>query len=99
MVLFASIDADLTALTPIQVPLIRGCKYDKFKNLRDGKISAEYGTSETFPIATLALGIFSNPSGLVSKGNGRFSQSNDSGILTLGAPTSRGFASTTSRWA
>ena len=29
----------------------------------------------------------------MSKGNGRFSQSNDSGILTLGAPTSKGFAS------
>ena len=91
---FASIDADLTALTPIQVPLIReGVNMTNLKILGDGKISAEYGTSETFPIATLALGIFSNPSGLVSKGNGRFSQSNDSGILTLGAPTSRGFAS------
>ena len=91
--LFANIGDDLATLAPVQIPLIReGASMTNLKILSDGKIGAEYGTSETIPIATLALGIFSNPTGLVEKGNGRYAQSVKSGILNLGAPNDLGFA-------
>ena len=90
---FTNIDAELENLSPVQIPLLRdGASMTNLKILEDGKIGAEYGTAETFPISTLALGIFSNPSGLVEKGNGRFSQSTSSGLLSLGAPNDLGFA-------
>ncbi len=90
---FSDIGDDLANLAPVQIPLIRdGASMTNLKILGDGKIGAEYGTAETIPIATLALGIFSNPTGLVEKGNGRFVQSVKSGILNLGAPNDLGFA-------
>ena len=46
----------------------------------DGKVGVEYGTADIIPVATLALGIFSNPAGLMGKGNGRFVQTDNSGI-------------------
>lgn len=90
---FSNIDDELTNLSPVQIPLTRDeASMTNLKILEDGKIGAEYGTAETIPITTLALGIFSNPTGLVEKGNGRFSQSVKSGLLNLGAPNDLGFA-------
>ena len=90
---FVNLDTELDTLTPIQVPLVQdGVSMTDLKIYGDGKIGAEFGTADVVPIATLALGVFSNPGGLLSKGNGRFVQTNKSGILSVGAPTDRGFA-------
>lgn len=91
---FGEIENELMTLLPIQIPFEReGSPMTELKFLADGKVGAEYGTQETIPLATLALGVFSNPSGLVEKGNGRFSQSKTSGVLSIGAPGDLGFAS------
>lgn len=90
---FVNIDPELNSLSPVQIPLVKdGIAMTELKILGDGKIGAEYGTAELIPIATIALSIFSNPAGLMEKGNGRFSQSSESGLLALGAPGDLGFA-------
>ena len=64
----------------------------ELKITKDGKISARYGEQNLTPISSLTLGIFSNPTGLKELGNARFSATEKSGLLTLGAPSEAGFA-------
>ena len=90
---FVNLESDLDSLSPIQIPLMQdGVSMTDLKIFGDGKIGVEYGTADIIPVATLALSIFSNPVGLMGKGNGRFVQTDNSGILSVGAPTDRGFA-------
>ncbi len=90
---YVNLDTELDNLSPIQIPLVQdGVSMTDLKIFGDGKIGVEFGSAEIVPIATLALGVFSNPVGLKGKGNGRFVQSDESGILSIGAPTDRGFA-------
>ena len=61
--------------------------------LGDGHIEASYGTEVSYPVSTVALGIFSNNNGLKELGGGIYAQTDRSGAVSLGAPSDLGYAS------
>jgi flagellar hook protein FlgE len=90
---FGQIAGNIEALLPIQIPSVRDdLVMSELQISPDGRISARYGEEEPVPISSLTLGIFSNPVGLKELGNARFSATDRSGLLTLGAPRDPGFA-------
>lgn len=90
---FSQIADNLEVLQPIQIPSAKDdLVMSELKIAGDGRITARYGKEETVPISSLTLGIFSNPIGLKQLGNARFSATEKSGLLTLGAPMDSGFA-------
>ncbi len=90
---FAPTPSELDGLTPIQVPLAReDAPMSELKILGNGKIAASYGTEISYPIGTIALGLFTNSSGLKELGGGMFSQTEKSGLVALGAPSDLGYA-------
>lgn len=91
---FAPTPGDLDGLIPIQIPLTReDAPMSELKILGNGRIAASYGTEVSYPIGTITLGLFSNHSGLKELGGGIFSQTEKSGVMTLGAPSDLGYAS------
>ena len=54
---------------------------------------AGYGTEVSYPVSTVALGIFSNNNGLKELGGGIYAQTDKSGAVSLGAPSDLGYAS------
>jgi len=90
---FGQTPDNIEALQPIQIPSIKDdLVMSELEIAEDGRISARYGEQDAVPISSLAIGIFSNPIGLKELGNARFSASERSGLLTLGAPMDSGFA-------
>ena len=90
---FGQTPDNLEALQPIQIPSIRDdLVMSELEIAEDGRISARYGEQDPVPISSLTIGIFSNPIGLKELGNARFSATERSGLLTLGAPMDSGFA-------
>ena len=90
---FGQTPDNIEALQPIQIPSIRDdLVMSELEIAEDGRISARYGEQDAVPISSLAIGIFSNPIGLKELGNARFSATERSGLLTLGAPMDSGFA-------
>ena len=90
---FGQIPDNIDALLPIQIPSIKDdLVMSELEKAADGRISARYGEEEPIPISSLTLGIFSNPVGLKETGNARFSATERSGLLKLGAPMDSGFA-------
>ena len=65
----------------------------ELKILGDGRIEASYGTEVSYPVSTVALGIFSNNNGLKELGGGIYAQTDKSGAVSLGAPADLGYAS------
>ena len=90
---FGQTPDNIEALQPIQIPSIRDdLVMSELEIAEDGRISARYGEQDPVPISSLTIGIFSNPIGLKELGNARFSATERSGLLTLGAPMDSGFA-------
>ena len=90
---FGQTPDNIEALQPIQIPSIRDdLVMSELEIAEDGRISARYGKQDPVPISSLTIGIFSNPIGLKELGNARFSATERSGLLTLGAPMDSGFA-------
>ena len=90
---FGQTPDNIEALQPIQIPSIKDdLVMSELEIAEDGRISARYGEQDAVPISSLAIGIFSNPIGLKELGNARFSATERSGLLTLGAPMDSGFA-------
>ena len=90
---FGQTPDNIEALQPIQIPSIRDdLVMSELEIAQDGSISARYGEQDPVPISSLTIGIFSNPIGLKELGNARFSATERSGLLTLGAPMDSGFA-------
>ena len=90
---FGQITDNIDSLLPIQIPSTRDdLVMSELEIAADGRISARYGEQEPVPISSLTLGIFSNPVGLKEVGNARFSATERSGLLKLGAPMDSGFA-------
>jgi len=90
---FGQTPDNLEALQPIQIPSIKDdLVMSELEIAEDGRISARYGEQDPVPISSLTIGIFSNPIGLKELGNARFSATERSGLLTLGAPMDSGFA-------
>ena len=90
---FGQTPDNIEALQPIQIPSIRDdLVMSELEIAEDGRISARYGEQDPVPISSLTIGIFSNPLGLKELGNARFSATERSGLLTLGAPMDSGFA-------
>ena len=90
---FGQTPDNIEALQPIQIPSIKDdLVMSELEIAEDGRISARYGEQDPVPISSLTIGIFSNPIGLKELGNARFSASERSGLLTLGAPMDSGFA-------
>ena len=90
---FGQIPDNIEALQPIQIPSIKDdLVMSELEIAEDGRISARYGEQDPVPISSLTIGIFSNPIGLKELGNARFSATERSGLLTLGAPMDSGFA-------
>ncbi|MEK9570757.1 MAG: flagellar hook basal-body protein [Paracoccaceae bacterium] len=90
---FAPAVGDIANLLPIQIPVaVEDVVMSELKISEDGRISARYGAQDLTPIASLTLGVFSNPVGLKELGNARYSQTERSGLLSLGAPMDSGFA-------
>tara|TARA_B100000900_G_scaffold337912_1_gene299942 strand:- start:520 stop:1332 length:813 start_codon:yes stop_codon:yes gene_type:complete len=90
---FGQTPDNIDALLPIQIPAVRDeLVMSELKIAADGRISARYGEQEPVAISSLTLGIFSNPVGLKELGNARFSATERSGLLKLGAPMESGFA-------
>ena len=90
---FGQIPDNLEALLPIQIPSVKDdLVMSELEIAEDGRISARYGEQDPVPISSLTIGIFSNPVGLKELGNARFSATERSGLLTLGAPMDSGFA-------
>jgi flagellar basal-body rod protein FlgG len=90
---FGSMPTDVKTLLPIQVPLKKDdIPMSDLKIESDGKIRVAYGDDLSYPISTLALGIFSNNSGLKELGGGAYSMTDEAGIISLGAPSDLGFA-------
>ena len=84
----------LEELVPIQIPLKRDDVPMSELEIRDnGRIEVSYGTEVYYPVSTLSLGVFSNTNGLKELGGGIFSQTDKSGLLSLGAPSDLGYAS------
>ena len=90
---FGQTPDNIEALQPIQIPSLkmtwlcqnwRSLKMVVFLQGMENKIPV--------PISSLTIGIFSNPIGLKELGNARFSATERSGLLTLGAPMDSGFA-------
>tara|TARA_B100001057_G_C22787166_1_gene926064 strand:+ start:196 stop:1008 length:813 start_codon:yes stop_codon:yes gene_type:complete len=91
---FAPTPSELDGLLPIQVPLEReDAPMSELKILGNGRLAASYGTEISYPVGTIALGLFTNSSGLKELGGGMFSQTEKSGMVTLGAPSDLGYAS------
>ena len=90
---FGQTPDNIEALQPIQIPSIKDdLVMSELEIAEDGRISARYGEQDPVPISSLTIGIFSNPIGLKELGNARFSATERSGLLTLGAPMDSGFA-------
>jgi len=90
---FGQTPDNIDALLPIQIPAVRDeLVMSELKIAADGRISARYGEQDPVAISSLTLGIFSNPVGLKELGNARFSATERSGLLKLGAPMESGFA-------
>lgn len=90
---FGQTPDNIEALQPIQIPSVRDdLVMSELEIAEDGRISARYGEQDPVPISSLTIGIFSNPIGLKELGNARFSATERSGLLTLGAPMDSGFA-------
>ena len=90
---FGQTPDNIEALQPIQIPSIKDdLVMSEWEIAEDGRISARYGEQDPVPISSLTIGIFSNPIGLKELGNARFSATERSGLLTLGAPMDSGFA-------
>ena len=90
---FGQTPDNIEALQPIQIPSIKDdLVMSELEIAEDGRISARYGEQDPVPISSLTIGIFSNPLGLKELGNARFSATERSGLLTLGAPMDSGFA-------
>ena len=90
---FGQTPDNIEALQPIQIPSIKDdLVMSELEIAEDGRISARYGEQDPVPISSLTIGIFSNPMGLKELGNARFSATERSGLLTLGAPMDSGFA-------
>ena len=90
---FGQIPDNIDALLPIQIPSTKDdLVMSELLIEGDGSIFARYGEQDPVPISSLTLGIFSNPIGLKELGKARFSATENSGLLTLGAPMSSGFA-------
>ena len=90
---FAALAGGLGTLQPIQIPVTNDGKVmSELEITQDGKISARYGQQDLIPIASLTIGVFSNPIGLKEQGFARFSETEESGLLTIGAPMDPGFA-------
>ena len=90
---FGQTPDNIEALQPIQIPSIKDdLVMSELEIAEDGRISARYGEQDPVPISSLTIGIFSNPIGLKEFGNARFSATERSGLLTLGAPMDSGFA-------
>lgn len=90
---FGQTPDNIEALQPIQIPSIKDdLVMSELEIAEDGRISARYGEEDPVPISSLTIGIFSNPIGLKELGNARFSATERSGLLTLGAPMDSGFA-------
>ena len=90
---FGQIPDNLEALLPIQIPSVKDdLVMSELEIAEDGRISARYGEQDPVPISSLTIGIFSNPVGLKELGSARFSATERSGLLTLGAPMDSGFA-------
>jgi len=91
---FAAVPTDIDSLQPIQIPLKKeDVPMSDLIIEPDGKIRASYGTDLSYPISTLALGIFSNNTGLKELGGGGYSRTDRSGVLSFGAPQDLGFGS------
>jgi flagellar basal-body rod protein FlgG len=91
---FGPTPTDLDGLQPIQIPLTReDAPMSELKILGDGSIAAAYGTEVSYPLSTITLGLFSSNSGLKELGGGSYSQTDKSGVVSLGAPTDLGYAS------
>jgi flagellar basal-body rod protein FlgG len=91
---FGPTPTDLDSLQPIQIPLKReDAPMSELKILGDGSIAAAYGTEVSYPVSTITLGLFSNNSGLKELGGGSYSQTDKSGVVSLGAPSDLGYAS------
>ena len=92
--LFGPTPAELDGLAPIQIPLKREeVPMSELRILGDGHIEASYGTEVSYPVSTVALGIFSNNNGLKELGGGIYAQTDKSGAVSLGAPSDLGYAS------
>ena len=90
---FGQTPDNIEALQPIQIPSIKDdLVMSELEIAEDGRISARYGEQDPVPISSLTIGIFSNPIGLKELGNARFSATERSGLLTLGAPIDSVFA-------
>lgn len=90
---FGQTPDNIEALQPIQIPSFKDdLVMSELEIAEDGRISARYGEQDPVPISSLTIGIFSNPLGLKELGNARFSATERSGLLTLGAPMDSGFA-------
>ena len=91
---FGPTPTELDGLLPIQVPLTReDIPMSELKILADGRIEAAYGTEVSYPVSAVTLGLFSNNSGLKELGGGSYSQTDKSGVVSLGAPSDLGYAS------
>jgi flagellar hook protein FlgE len=90
---FAPDAAAIDALLPIRVPgTLNEAPISDLSITENGQITAKYGNQEAVPLGAITLGVFSNPAGLLELGNSRFGISDNSGNLTLGAPTDAGYA-------
>ena len=90
---FSEDAAAIETLLPIQIPGSLNDAPISDLNISDnGQITAKYGNQEAVPLGAITLGVFSNPAGLLELGNSRFGISDNSGNLTLGAPTDAGYA-------
>ena len=89
---FTNFIGNANNVAAVQIPFSRnGVMMSNLTIADDGKISVQYGGDEPEPVGTLALGKFSNPSGLRSLGNTRYQFSTEAGGLNLGAPSEVGF--------
>ena len=84
----------LEELVPIQIPLERDdIPMTELEILQNGNIQVAYGTEDYYPVSTVSLGVFANSSELKELGGGIFAQTDNSGLLNIGAPQDLGFAS------
>ena len=94
---YATAPATIEELLPIQIPARKDNNaMSELEIAEDGQISAQYGQFggelPRTPIATLALGLFTNPEGLLSAGAMRYHSSEKAGAFQVGNPTDSGFA-------
>ena len=84
----------LEELVPIQIPLHQDeVPMTELEIRENGRIQVAYGTEEYYPVSTLSLGVFANGHGLKELGGSIFAQTDNSGVLKLGAPQDLGYAS------